>query len=174
MPEILNSVQHLSRRLRALAELESHLSFRISRLSKLLDVQASNILSGSGYGLTSYRILLVLSIFKETTPADMSRLMVIDKAQISRATAELERNNLISARPDPANARRKLLRLTDAGIAAIDMLEARFGNRQERLVGTLDPGDLEGLTAAIDKLSAYLAEDTHQPDAAPSGQAAKD
>jgi len=159
-----------AQRLKKLAELETHLSFRISRLSKLLDVQAAGVLSGSGFGLTGYRVLLVLKIFEETTAADMSRLMVVDKALISRTAAELVARGLISTRPDPTSGRQKLLQLTAEGQAAIAALETRFGDRNVRLIGELDANAAAGLAQAIDRLSVYLAEATEQPDAAPSGR----
>ena len=102
-------------RLEALAHLETHLSFRISRLSKLLDNQAARLLTGSGLTLTGYRILFVLSIFRETTAADLSRLMVMDRAQISRAVSGLIGEGSISNRPDPTNRRKRLLRVTESG-----------------------------------------------------------
>ena len=100
--------------------------------------------------------------------------MVVDKAQISRATADLEARGFVAARQDPASRRRKLLRLTPSGQDQIAQLENLFGDRQERLISQLQPSSLAGLTEAIDSLSAYLADATAQPEAAPSRRRNRD
>ena len=157
-------------RLAALAELERHLSFRISRLSKLLDNQATRLLGESRLTLTGYRILLVLSIFRETTAADLSRLMVIDRAQVSRAVAELVREGFVSDRPDPTNRRKRLLRVAGKGGEELDKVRPGFRNRQVRLETLLTEGELRGLTAAIDRLSRQLARELNHPEAEPASR----
>ena len=50
----------------------------------------------------------------------------------------------------------------------IARLESRFRARNARLTEELGPEALDGMKEAIDRLSAYLAEATDQPEAAPS------
>ncbi len=162
------TAEQMSTRLDHLAELETHLSFRISRLSKLLDTHSAAQLTGTGLNLTWYRILLVLQIFKETTAADLSRLMVLDRAQISRAAADLIAAGYVVARPDPSSKRKKLLSLTDSGHLAVNGALGRFQDRQAVLEAQLSAEDLRGLSESIDKLSEYLAQDLNAPEAAPT------
>ncbi|EYD70927.1 MarR family winged helix-turn-helix transcriptional regulator [Limimaricola hongkongensis] len=170
---LIDDPQRMADRLRALAELEQRLSFRISRLSKLLDTHAARQLAVHGTGLTSYRILMVLGIFHETTAADLSRLMVIDRAQISRSVSDLLGQGLLEQRPDGANRRRKLLRLTAAGEAALGTFEPGLLERQKVFEELLDEDELRGLNAAVDKITRHLAETLETPDAAPvSGRTA--
>ena len=157
-------------RLEALSRLEERLSFRISRMSKLLDTHTSRQLAGSGLNLTAYRILMVLSLFRETSAADLSRLMVIDRAQISRSVAELVADGLLQDRPDPSSRRRKLLRLTAAGETALSAVAPGIAERQTVLQDILGPDELAGLVAAIDKISRHLAQELDQPEAMPSGR----
>ena len=156
-------------RFEALTRLEERLTFRISRMSKLLDTHTSRQLAGSGLNLTAYRILMVLSLFKETSAADLSRLMVIDRAQISRSVAEMIAGGLLQERPDPASKRRKLLSLTDAGERALSVVAPGIASRQKDLQDGLEPQELAGLVAAIDKISRHLAQELDQPEAMPSG-----
>ncbi len=157
-------------RLQALSELEERLSFRIARLSKLLDNNASRMLTGSRLNLTSHRILMVLSIFKETSAADLARLMVIDRAQVSRSVAELIDFGMLTDRPDPTNKRRKLLQLTDAGQDELDSVAAQFTARQQVFEDLLSPEELSGLIGAIDKLSRHLAQEMNHPEAMPAAK----
>lgn len=152
-----------------LAELETHLTFRISRLGKLLDIHSASLLKDSGLNLTAYRILLVLSVFRQTTAADLSRLMVLDRAQISRTVAELVASGHLGTRPDPGSKRRRLLSLTPKGRSAVDGVRGRFEDRQALLEARASARDLRGFSTALDQLSAYLADELDLPEATPTG-----
>ncbi|MHA3977512.1 MarR family winged helix-turn-helix transcriptional regulator [Halovulum sp. GXIMD14794] len=165
---LIDDPQQMLQRLESLAELEKRLSFRISRLSKLLDGHATKYLAQHGLGLTWYRILMVLGIFGETTAADLSRLMVIDRAQISRAVSDLLARGFLIQQEDPTNRRRKLLNLTEAGRALLAEVQPQLEARQKVFVDLLEDSELEALRGAIDKISRHLAIELEQPDAAPS------
>lgn len=162
------SRQRLTDQLRKLNALEAQFTFRISRMSKLLDAQAADLLTGSGLSLTSYRMLMVIDIFEEISAADLSRVMVIDRAQISRSAAELKTSNLIDARQDPTSKRRKMLRLTPGGEALLHGLMPSIRARQARLEGLLSRSERDGFLAAINRISAYLADELDRPDALPT------
>ena len=160
-------------RLEALSEMEERLSFRITRLSKLLDSHATRQLAGSRLNLTAYRIVMVLNIFKETSAADLARLMVIDRAQVSRSVSELIALGLLTERPDPTNKRRKLLRLTEEGQAELDLVAPHLIRRQKMFNTLLTDDEMAGLSSAIDKLSRYLARELNHPDALPLTEQSK-
>lgn len=154
-------------RLAALTELEGHLSFRIARLSKLMDNLTSQQLSQTGLNLTWYRILMVLGIFGETTAADLSRLMVVDRAQISRATADLVDEGFVHSRPDPKNRRKKLLRLSEKAQTLMAKTQPMVEVRQGLIFAILTDEERNGLVAAIDKLSRHLAAELENSVASP-------
>lgn len=160
--------QQMAQRLHNLGELEKQLTFRISRLSKLLDNHAAGTLAGTGLNLTWYRILLVLKIFGKTTAADLSRLMVIDRAQISRAMSDMIERGLVTSSPDPTSKRKKLLCLTDRGKRTMESVWPLFRERQRVLEEQINESEKAGLSASIDKLSAYLAEELELPEAIPT------
>ncbi|MSU91294.1 MarR family transcriptional regulator [Rhodobacteraceae bacterium 2CG4] len=168
----LDDPERMQHRLAALAELERRLSFRISRLSKLLDSHAAKQLAPHELGLTWYRILMVLSIFGQTTAADLSRLMVIDRAQISRAVSDLLARGLLAQQTDPNNRRKKLLNLTPAGRAILSEVQPMLESRQKVFADLLDEDELMALRSAIDKISRHLALELEQPEAAPASMAA--
>ena len=164
---MLLDTERMRRRLAALTELESHLSFRVARLSKLLDTHASRQLVDREVNLTGYRVLMVLGVLGETTSADLSRVMVIDPAQISRTVSDLLAAGLLHDRVDPASRRRKLLRLSEEGRAELDGVRHRFEARQRVMAELLSEEELDGLTAAIDKLSRHFARELEHPEAMP-------
>lgn len=164
---MLLDTEQMRRRLVGLEALERRLSFRMSRTAKLLDQHASRQLEDVPLNLTGYRILMVLSVMGETTAADLSRLMVVDRAHISRAVGELVASGTLRQRPDPASRRNKLLSLTDAGNALMDAVRPRYEARQDQLCAVLSDHEIDVLFAVLDKLSRQLAVELEQPDATP-------
>ena len=96
----------LLQRARMLEELNSHLTFRISRLAKLLEAEGAARVAGAAVNLTGYRMMLVVSIFGEITVSDLSKVMVIDRAQISRAATDMIERGLLAARANKASKRK--------------------------------------------------------------------
>lgn len=150
------STQALKDQIQRLDILNTNLTFRISRLSKVLEVEGAQRIAGSGVNLTGYRMMMVIGIFEEISVSDLSKLTVIDRAQISRAASELIERGLLEARADANSRRKKLLALTAAGQAQLAELKAPFAERQAEIEALLDPADLAGLSNAIEKISAYL------------------
>ncbi|MEM7213434.1 MAG: MarR family transcriptional regulator [Pseudomonadota bacterium] len=148
----------LLRRVANLEALNSHLTFRISRMAKMLEVEGAKRLSGSGINLTAYRMMLVIEVFEEISVSDLSRIMLIDRAQISRAASQLIERDLIEARSDKTSRRKKLIALTPEGAAVYARLRARFDEREASLTAALEP-DQRALWSAIDGLSSWLEQE---------------
>ncbi|MEM9063315.1 MAG: MarR family transcriptional regulator [Pseudomonadota bacterium] len=149
------STDDLLDRVRKIDALNAHLTFRLSRLAKLLEIEGAQRISGSGVNLTGYRMMLVIDIFGEITVSDLGKVMLIDRAQISRAGAELIERGLMEARESPTSRRKKLLALTDEGAALYRDLRARFDTRETALSDTAGK-DLDALWRSVDGMSDWL------------------
>ena len=150
------STRALKEHIQRLDVLNANLTFRISRLSKVLEVEGAQRIAGSGINLTGYRMMMVIGVFGEISVSDLSKLTVIDRAQVSRAATELIDRGLLEARADANSRRKKLLALTQTGQAKLADLNNTFADRQTDIEAMLDQAELEGLTSAIEKISAYL------------------
>ena len=150
------SPETLTQRLQQIQLLNTHLTFRISRMSKLLEADGIARLAGTGMTLTCYRMMLVIEIFEEISVSDLSKIMVIDRAQISRAATDLIERGFLDARADRASKRKKLLALSDAGCRKFETLKALFADRQATIEALLNEDDLKGLWRAIDKITDHL------------------
>ena len=150
------STRALKEHIQRLDVLNANLTFRISRLSKVLEVEGAQRIAGSGINLTGYRMMMVIGVFGEISVSDLSKLTVIDRAQVSRAATELIDRGLLEARADANSRRKKLLALTHTGQARLADLNETFADRQTDIETMLDQAELEGLTSAIEKISAYL------------------
>ena len=162
---MLESVKQRHQRvLDGIARLEQRLPFRFALLSRLLDRQITRLLAHHDLTLGPYRILYTIEAFSEISLAELARYAVIDKAQVSRATAQLEQAGLIEAVRDPTSARRKWLRLTPMGAAKLDELSPDITRRLEGLGSQLDPAERDVLIRALEKLTAYVAADLERSD----------
>lgn len=157
--------EHHEARLAGIAKLEARLSFRFAVLQRLLDRQMGRILARHGMSLATYRILLTIDAFGEMAAADLVRLVAVDKGLVSRGAADLIGQGLIEARPDPASARRKLLRLTPAGAARLAATHPEVDARNAGLDALFTAEERAALEAALDRLTRHAAR-------APDGDAA--
>lgn len=152
------TTDHLLQQVARLEALNANLTFRISRMAKLLEAEGAQRLEGSGLNLTSYRMMMVIAIFEEISVSDLSKLMLIDRAQISRAASDLIEDGLLEAKADRTSKRKKLLALTEAGRAKLGPLKQRFNARQIDIEAALDAKGMAGLWHAIDRIDALVQE----------------
>ena len=153
------STTDLMERIAKLEALNAHLTFRISRMSKLLELEGSQRLSDSEINLTAYRMMLVIEVFGEISVSDLSKIMLIDRAQISRAATELIDTGLLEARADRISKRKKLLALSASGAELYDRLRTRFDEQEAALVTEIGD-DLDALWAAMNRISDWLEAQT--------------
>lgn len=148
---------HHRRVLEGISRLETRLPFRVAVLSRLLDRSIGRILAEHDLTLAPFRILVTIDAFGEMSAADLTRYVVVDKALISRRTADLVKKGYVASRTDPKDPRRKILSLTDAGIAKLDALKPAVDRRQEELEAQLSSEERRAFAMALEKLSNHLA-----------------
>lgn len=150
------------RALGGIRKLESLLSFRLAVMQRLLDRQMARVLERHDLSLAAYRVLVTIEAFGEISAADLVRLVAVDKGQVSRCCQDLAADGLITSRPDPRSARRKLLRLSEAGTAKLAALKPDVDRRNTALDAELDDAERAALDRAIAKLTRHAAEDLGQ------------
>lgn len=156
---MLHAARQLHQRnLNGIATLESRLSFRLAVLQRMLDRQLARLLASHGMSIADYRIMLTIDAFGEISNADLVRMVVVDKALVSRRCKDMIGEGLVEAKADPANARRKLLGLTPAGQARLAEVEPEVEARNAALDDQLDATQRAALDAAITRLSAHAAQ----------------
>ncbi len=104
---------------------------------------------GTGRPLAHSRLLHEIGAAGDTTVRDLRDRLDLDSGQLSRMLRGLEREALVATVPDPADRRRRTVRLTDAGRAAYDDLEHRSQQRAETLVAPLTPRQQGRLAEAL-------------------------
>lgn len=150
------TAQLLEEQLDAVKELESRLTFRLSLLSRQADHEATELLHDVPISLAAYRVLSVVDTFKEMSLSDISRFNGIDRAQVTRSAASLEKQGLIEFRADAHSKRKKLVVLSERGKELLEKVKPRFAERRKALEAAMGEEDLEHLWIGLKKLATVL------------------
>lgn len=113
---------------------------------------------GSGRPIGPSRLLFELDV--ERPVRDLRDRTGLDSGYVSRLLRRLEDEGLVLTETDPADRRRRLVRLTSAGRQARDDLEARSEKLAAHLLAPLSPGQAERLAAALDTADRLLRSAT--------------
>jgi len=110
----------------------------------------------SGRGLRSYhyRILAALEEWGPASQADLGRGTAIDRSDVTAAVSELENRGLVARSVDPANRRRNIVTISDAGIEQLQELDVVIEEVQERVLHPLTPAQRRQLVALLAELLA--------------------
>jgi DNA-binding MarR family transcriptional regulator len=82
--------------------------------------------TGPALNETTYPVLSALARGGRAPAAALAHELGLDRSVVSRRAAQLTEAGLIAPEEDPDDARRVLLVLTDAGLAAVDTMRARL------------------------------------------------
>ena len=84
------------------------------------------------------------------------RMAGLPKNNISRGVQKLEKKGLISRSPDPKDARRALMAMTETGRHLFDELLAAYTKRADGILTLLDDNDRADLNRIMVKLSKFM------------------
>lgn len=96
---------------------EDTIDYKVGRLRRALDRFSAPAVSDFGLTLAEWRVLTHIRARASVTASWLCERLLVDKAEISRACASLIEQGFVSSRPNPADARSALLRLSAAGRA---------------------------------------------------------
>ena len=109
-------------------------------------------------GLNEFRMLMMIGRLGTTASHEVAELTGVNTMAISRAVALLRRHRRIEVTTDPANRRRKVLRLTPAGRALYEQMLPTTEKVARYLFEALRPDEIMAfdrfVRTVIDKLEA--------------------
>ncbi|MEN3161382.1 MarR family transcriptional regulator [Tistrella mobilis] len=110
------------------------------------------------HGLTrpEWTILICLSHQDGLNPRDICDFTEQPRNNVSRGAALLEAKGLITRSPDPEDARRALLHLTETGRALYARLMPLFQAREAEMLAVLSPEERAQLDHLLTRLTAEL------------------
>lgn len=150
----LNSLQG-PRESRQGFRLSGFLPFRVNRLAERLTRDVLPVYRDS-YGLTrpEWRVLAHLGACGANSARDLVGLTALDKVQVSRAVAQLEKRGWLTRQVDAADRRVSLLALTAPGQAVFNELMPMMMAKQAAMLAVLDEDQRATIERALSDLEA--------------------
>ncbi|GAB3167195.1 MarR family winged helix-turn-helix transcriptional regulator [Streptomyces incanus] len=99
-------------------------------------------------------VLASLAGGPELSQQDLSRLLNLDPTTVVTVIDEMERNQHVERRRNPADRRRYNLILTDAGRAALAAVDSVVTEVETAFFGTLDDDEREVMRRMLDRMLA--------------------
>jgi DNA-binding MarR family transcriptional regulator/GNAT superfamily N-acetyltransferase len=115
-------------------------------------------LAGSAFGLTEARVLFELAHTDQMAVSDLRRILDLDAGYLSRILSRFIADGLVEREPSTTDARRRLVRLTQAGHAAFAETDTLQADAIDRLVDPLDEEQRCELVAAMGRIRRVLGE----------------
>lgn len=140
--------------------LEHYLTYRISRVSRLLDSQTARFLAENfGVSITGRRSLAHLANRGPSTLRDIAANLQIDKGAVSRALTSLSSKGYAIRSDDPNDGRSAIFSITPTGRALETDIVQKGLARQVELLNQLQPDERRSLYTALGKLRDFLDVD---------------
>ncbi|WP_404710454.1 MarR family winged helix-turn-helix transcriptional regulator [Sphingomonas sp. MMS24-J13] len=94
----------------------SHLPYRILLLAKMIDrVTSQDVREKAAMSLAEWRVMSHLELMGGCSASEIAGAAFVDRSEVSRAVAVLEKRGLIRRDPNPRNRKSSLISLTEAG-----------------------------------------------------------
>jgi len=118
-------------------------------------------IGASPYNLSESRLLYETAARTRTNAAELSRLMDVDPAYLSRLLVKLADAGLVAVTPNPKDRRQNHIALTRAGTEAFAAIDAATNAAVASLLTPIDPARRDALVAATKTIRAVLGD--HMP-----------
>lgn len=115
-------------------------------------------LHDTAYSLTEARVLFELAQEDPTEVAELRERLHLDAGYLSRILSRFARDGLVRRERSPADGRRQVIRLTEAGAAAFATLDVSASQDVAALLAGLGEGDQRRLEEAMDTIRTVLQQ----------------
>ncbi len=109
-----------------------------------------------GLSVRGWKVLALLGAYPDISNADISSIIGMDPATVTRAVRELRQRDLVATQPSPDDRRKLRHRLTREGAALHDAIVPGRRARGERYEEALTPAERRTLHRLLDKLDAAV------------------
>jgi DNA-binding MarR family transcriptional regulator len=120
-----------------------------------------------GVNVTEWRIMSQLAIEPGIPASRICQVIGFDKGPVSRSLATMERKGILTIEVDRADARRRVITLTENGRALHDRIIGVALERERRLLACLSAAERERLIASLNAVHENLGA-VNRPIAVPS------
>lgn len=114
--------------------------------------RSREVFDALGAGRYHYAILCAVEEFGPCSQAEIGNRLHMDRKDVAQRVLELEEQHCVRRRPDPADPRRNLVRITTGGRERLDQIHAQLTVAQNELVEPLTPQEQTSLITALQKI----------------------
>ncbi|WP_326543563.1 MarR family winged helix-turn-helix transcriptional regulator [Pseudorhodoferax sp.] len=141
--------------LRTPRTLDDLLNYRLLRLFSVSGAPVIRLLEGRhGIARREWRLLALLAARGMLSPSALAEQAALDRPRTSRALGSLVAKGLVQRVPQPGDARRAQVTLTDAGRALHDEVFPQVAALNRDVVAALDDSAVQALDRALELLTA--------------------
>jgi DNA-binding MarR family transcriptional regulator len=108
--------------------------------------------------VTELNLLRIIGEDGAARVSDLATRTCVDPSVVSRQVAHLESTGLVDRRPDTADRRAHLVRLTRQGVDALELWRAEVARRWADALDGWSGDDIRGLTRTLNRLHADLID----------------
>jgi DNA-binding MarR family transcriptional regulator len=134
------------------------LLYLIKQLELAVRSRLDEVLRPESVTPLQYTALTVLERRSDLSTAALARNAFVTDQSAADMVAVLEERGLIERRPDAADRRRRVLRLTGAGQTLLDRLRGDVAAVEQRMLASLTPDQADQLRGYVIACRAALAE----------------
>lgn len=135
---------------------------RLHRIGDVLNVELRKVFAEAGLGDGDFDVLVTLRRHGapyQLTPGELGASTMVTSSAVTKRIDRLERWGLVTRTVSADDARSRLVRLTEAGHAAVDDLMGRHVANEQHLVSGLSERDRAQLAAILRRWGQALAAD---------------
>ena len=139
-------------------DFDSSVGFWLTSLANKLSIAASRRLRARlDVGLMEWRVVALLAVEGQATPARIGQVAGVDKSVVSRAVASLERRGLVLVHPEAQAGRQTRLTLTPDGQSLHDRGIVGVLDAEGELLQGLSPDERGVLLELLKRLAGNVA-----------------
>ena len=153
-----------------------YLPYRVTLLAKLLDRCTTRLLqASSGLSVAEWRVLAQLALSSPASVRQLAEQAWVDRAEVSRAAASLERRGFVDRRENLKDRRSPLLYCSEKGYALYQRVAPSRLDFHKTLTHLLSPERIGEMEAAMLTLAKYCVDELQNepvitPPEAPPGK----
>jgi DNA-binding MarR family transcriptional regulator len=134
---------------------------RLSRLSRLVDVELGKTFASHGLDRASFDVLATLRRSApphRLTPTELMRASMVTSGAVTQRLDRLEARGLVVRAPNENDGRGVVVALTDAGLDLIDRVLPDHLATENRLLGALSPTERSALADTLKQVLESLGD----------------
>ncbi|MFI9385641.1 MarR family winged helix-turn-helix transcriptional regulator [Kutzneria sp. NPDC052558] len=115
--------------------------------------QAQERLAAAGIRKWHYAVLAALAEYGQQSQADIGRRLSLDRSDVVAVLNDLQGDGYVTREPDPADRRRNIVTISDAGLRALEGFDRLVAEADDRLLADVSAEDRARLIALLERIA---------------------